>query len=100
LEIPESVFYPLYFNDFDVRLACPLGRLGASRPPAAEVGIPEEAILRGNLRNSSLRCQGAVVLPRIRIVGTRDWTRTAEVRIPVNTPQLSVAMRKYPLVAN
>jgi hypothetical protein len=50
-------FSIFYFNDFDVRLACPLGRLGASRPPAAEGGIPEETHLRSNLRNSSLRCQ-------------------------------------------
>jgi hypothetical protein len=34
---------PFDFNDFDSPLARPLGRLGASRPPAAEEGIPEEA---------------------------------------------------------
>jgi hypothetical protein len=45
------------FNDFDVRLARPLGRLGASRPPAAGEGIPVNATSRGNLRNSSLRSQ-------------------------------------------
>ena len=45
------------FNDFDVRLAGPLGRLGASRPPAAEEGIPVKADSRGDLRNSSLRSQ-------------------------------------------
>jgi hypothetical protein len=43
LEIPIIVSHPLYLNDFDSRLACPLGRLGAARPPAAEDGMPEEA---------------------------------------------------------
>jgi hypothetical protein len=62
MEIPEFFLSPFEFNDFDVHLARPLGRLGASRPPAAGEGIPEEANPSGNLRNSSLRCQ---VLPLI-----------------------------------
>ena len=41
LEIPIIVFHP-FFLDFDSRLARPLGRLGAPRPPAAGDGIPEE----------------------------------------------------------
>ena len=71
LEIPKFAFLPSNFNDFDVLLARPLGRLGASRPPAAGEGISDKANPWGNLRNSSLRCQGGaftndetVVAPR------------------------------------
>jgi hypothetical protein len=53
----QNLFLPLIFNDFDVRLARPLGRLGASRPPAAGEGTLAEANPWANLRNSSLRCQ-------------------------------------------
>jgi len=35
-------FRSLYFNDFDYYRASPLGRLGASRPPAAGVGFPDK----------------------------------------------------------
>jgi hypothetical protein len=51
LDVRESNKYSLalYFHDFDGRLVCPLGRLGASRPPAAGDGIPEEAEPRSSI---------------------------------------------------
>jgi hypothetical protein len=64
LEIPIILSHPLYVNDFDSRLACPLGRLGAARPPAADNGMPEEAGPMGRfeelffaLSRSRQRCQ-------------------------------------------
>jgi len=57
LEISGTIFQPLWFDDFDSHEACPLGRLGASRPLAAGDGIPAETGPGGDLRNPSIRCQ-------------------------------------------